>query len=56
MASDIENQVGAGFEAMASGDWYGARDAFTAVLGSGEVPEALLGLADASTGWVICRR
>lgn len=47
MASDVESRVGAGFEAMASGDWCGARDAFAAVLGEGEVPEALLGLANA---------
>jgi hypothetical protein len=47
MASDVESRVGAGFEAMASGDWSGARDAFAAVLGEGEVPEALLGLANA---------
>jgi len=32
---------------MASGDWCGARDAFAAVLGEGEIPEALLGLANA---------
>ena len=47
MASDVESRVGAGFEAMASGDWPGARDAFAAVLGESEVPEALLGLANA---------
>ena len=32
---------------MAAGDWSGARDAFAAVLGVAEVPEALLGLANA---------
>jgi DNA-binding CsgD family transcriptional regulator len=42
-----ESQVGAGFEAMAAGDWSGARDAFAAVLVVAEVPEALLGLANA---------
>jgi DNA-binding CsgD family transcriptional regulator len=42
-----ENQVGAGFAAMAAGNWSGARDAFAAVLGVAEVPEALLGLANA---------
>jgi DNA-binding CsgD family transcriptional regulator len=41
------SQVGAGFEAMAAGDWSAARDAFAAVLGVAEVPEALLGLANA---------
>ncbi len=40
-------QVGAGFEAMAAGDWRGARDAFSAVLEVTAVPEALLGLANA---------
>jgi hypothetical protein len=45
--SGAENQVGAGFGAMAAGDWSGARDAFAAVLGVAEIPEALLGLANA---------
>ena len=40
-------QVGAGFQAMATGDWRGARDAFSAVLEVAEVPEALFGLANA---------
>jgi DNA-binding CsgD family transcriptional regulator len=40
-------QVGAGFQAMATGDWRGARDAFSAVLAVADVPEALLGLANA---------
>ncbi len=40
-------QVGAGFEAMAAGDWRGARDTFSAVLEVAAVPEALLGLANA---------
>jgi len=40
-------RVGAGFEAMAAGDWRGARDAFSAVLEVAAVPEALLGLANA---------
>ena len=40
-------QVGAGFQAMATGDWRGARDAFSAVLAVAEVPEALFGLANA---------
>jgi DNA-binding CsgD family transcriptional regulator len=43
----VEGQVGAGFEAMAAGDWRGARDAFSAVLAVAEVPEALFGLANA---------
>ena len=40
-------QVGAAFQAMATGDWRGARDAFSAVLAVAEVPEALFGLANA---------
>src|SRR5690349_10033971 len=32
---------------MATGDWRGARDAFSAVLEVAEVPEALFGLANA---------
>lgn len=47
MLSDAESRVGAGFEAMASGDWSGARDVFVAILDRAEVPEALLGLANA---------
>jgi hypothetical protein len=42
-----ERQVGAGFQAMAAGDWCGARDVFSAVLEVAEVPEAFLGLANA---------
>ena len=42
-----ESQVGAGFQAMATGDWRGARDAFSAVLAVADVPEALFGLANA---------
>ena len=40
-------QVGAGFQAMATADWRGARDAFSAVLAVADVPEALFGLANA---------
>jgi DNA-binding CsgD family transcriptional regulator len=47
MASHAESQVGAGFEAMTSGDWSAARDAFVAALAGAEIPEALLGLANA---------
>jgi hypothetical protein len=47
MAADAESQIGAGFEAMAAGLWSQARDVFTAVLEVAEVPEALLGLANA---------
>jgi hypothetical protein len=47
MPTDIENQVGAGFGATAAGDWSGARDAFVAALEVDEVPEALMGLANA---------
>src|SRR5437588_13028495 len=46
-SSAVEGQVGAGFQAMAAGDWPGARDAFSAVLEVAEVPEALFGLANA---------
>jgi len=42
-----ESHVGAGFQAMATGDWRGARDAFSAVLAVADVPEALFGLANA---------
>ena len=42
-----ESQIGTGFQAMATGDWRGARDAFSAVLAVAEVPEALFGLANA---------
>jgi DNA-binding CsgD family transcriptional regulator len=45
--SIVESQVGAGFQAMAAGDWCGARDAFSAVLEVAEVPEAFFGLAGA---------
>ena len=48
MPGAADSQVGAGFEAMAAGDWPTARDAFEAVLQSAEVPEALVGLASAS--------
>ncbi|HEY1005328.1 MAG TPA: tetratricopeptide repeat protein, partial [Streptosporangiaceae bacterium] len=40
-------QIGAGFQATATGDWRGARDAFSAVLAVAEVPEASFGLANA---------
>ena len=46
-ASAVEGQVGAGFAAMATGNWSAARDAFSAVLEVAEVPEALFGLANA---------
>ena len=45
--SVVQSQVGAGFQALAAGDWRGARDAFSAVLAAAEVPEAFLGLATA---------
>jgi tetratricopeptide (TPR) repeat protein len=48
LASGVaESQVGAGFQAMATGDWRGARDAFSAVLAVADVPEASFGLANA---------
>ena len=43
----VEGRVGAGFQAMAAGNWCGARDAFSAVLEVAEVPEAIFGLANA---------
>jgi DNA-binding CsgD family transcriptional regulator len=46
-SSVVQSQVGAGFQAMAAGDWRAARDAFSAVLEVAEVPEALFGLASA---------
>ena len=46
-SSAVESRVGAGFQAMAAGDWPGARDAFSAVLAVAEVPEAFFGLANA---------
>ena len=42
----IDSRVGVGFQAVAAGDWCGARDAFSAVLETAEVPEALFGLAN----------
>ena len=47
MAASQVAQVGAGFQAMATGDWRGARDAFSAVLAVADVPEASFGLANA---------
>jgi tetratricopeptide (TPR) repeat protein len=46
-SSAVEGRVGAGFAAIAAGDWPGARDAFSAVLEVAEVPEAFFGLANA---------
>jgi DNA-binding CsgD family transcriptional regulator len=45
--ASVEGQVGAGYAAMAAGDWRGARDAFSAVLAVADAPEALFGLAGA---------
>jgi DNA-binding CsgD family transcriptional regulator len=47
MPADVDRQIGAGFQALAAGDWFGARVAFTEVLEVGEMPEALMGLASA---------
>src|SRR3954468_16998742 len=47
MPDDIEQPIDVGFAAMAAGEWSGARDAFAAVLDLAEVPEALMGLANA---------
>ncbi len=38
---------GRGFQAMAAGDWHGARSAFSAVLEASDLPEAFFGLASA---------
>jgi tetratricopeptide (TPR) repeat protein len=46
-SSVVQGRVGAGFQAMAAGDWCGARDAFSTVLEVAEVPEAFFGLANA---------
>src|SRR5216683_7853371 len=46
MPSDVNGQVVSGFEAMTAGDWPGAHDALLAALAGGDVPEALLGLAN----------
>jgi DNA-binding CsgD family transcriptional regulator len=46
-SSAVEGRVGAGFVAMATGDWPAARDAFAAVLEVAEAPEAFFGLANA---------
>jgi hypothetical protein len=43
----VESRVGTGFQALAAGDWCGARDSFCAVLEVAEVPEAFFGLANA---------
>ncbi len=43
----VDGLVGAGFGAMAGGNWGGARDAFCAALEVGEAPEAHFGLATA---------
>lgn len=42
-----EDNLASGYEALASGDWQGARDAFTRALAVAEAPEALDGLARA---------
>ncbi|HEU0239480.1 MAG TPA: LuxR C-terminal-related transcriptional regulator [Micromonosporaceae bacterium] len=45
--SGVEGQVGAGFQAIRSGDWVAARETFSAVLAVADVPEAQFGLANA---------
>ena len=45
--SSVESRIGLGFQAIAAGDWCGARDAFSAVLAVAEAPEAFFGLANA---------
>jgi DNA-binding CsgD family transcriptional regulator len=48
MPFDVASGVAAGYQAMAAGDWDGAREAFSGVLEVVELPEALMGLAGAS--------
>jgi DNA-binding CsgD family transcriptional regulator len=45
--SVVESRVEAGFQAIATGDWRGARDAFSSALDVAEIPEAFFGLANA---------
>jgi DNA-binding CsgD family transcriptional regulator len=45
MSTSTEQQVAASFQAMAAGDWVGARDQFSAVVDVDDVPEARFGLA-----------
>ena len=45
MVSSTEIQVAAAFEAIEAGDWTGARDRFSAILGVEDLPEARFGLA-----------
>jgi DNA-binding NarL/FixJ family response regulator len=48
MTAGPDSGVPTGFEALATGEWSAARDAFEAVLLSGDAPEPLMGLANAS--------
>ncbi len=48
MSSDAETLLATGAEALAAGDWVGARDAFGAALASEASAEALDGLGEAS--------
>jgi hypothetical protein len=41
----VEGLLGAGFQAVAAGDWDSAREAFTAALAVAEIPEAFFGLS-----------
>jgi DNA-binding CsgD family transcriptional regulator len=41
----VEGLLGAGFQAVAAGDWGSSREAFTAALAVAEIPEAFLGLS-----------
>ncbi len=45
--ADTDTLIETGREALETGDWAAARDAFAAAVGADETPEALLGLADA---------
>ena len=41
----VEGLLGAGFQAVAVGDWGSARESFTAALALAEIPEAFFGLS-----------
>lgn len=47
MSGEVDPRLGQGFEALATGGWSAARDAFESVLADSDVPEAMYGLASA---------
>jgi hypothetical protein len=47
VTNEIQITLGRGFEALAAGSWITAKETFEAVLATGEVAEANLGLARA---------